>query len=107
MVTGNIIAQSTHTQNIQQLSQSNSMITKTGHQSAATSNMNQALIGQQMQINSSKMHLNANGQQISSMQGDVLRRIPGQHPNTAEISASAPTGQIQNLDVAHEFQKNA
>lgn len=74
MVTGNMIAGSNHSQNIQQLSQSNSMIAKTGHQSQPNSAINQTLIGQQMQINSSKMHLNS-GQQISSMQGDMMRRI--------------------------------
>ena len=77
------------------------MIAKSGHQSQPNSAINQTLIGQQMQINSSKMHLN-NGQQISSMQGEIMRRIQGQHPNTAEINMQS--GQIQNqLDVAHEF----
>ena len=51
------------------------------------------------------MHLN-NGQQISSMPGDMMRRIQGQHPNTADLNVQG--GQMPNqMDVAHELQKNA
>ena len=46
MVTGNMIAQSNHTQNIQQLSQSNSMVAKTNLTAQPATAGNQALLGQ-------------------------------------------------------------
>ena len=54
------------------------------------------------------MHLN-NGQQMSTMPGEMMRRMPNHPLGSAEGGQNLPNGQAnsQNLDVAHDFQKNA